>query len=157
MDSETTVPAFALLFAANAIPWIMGQLLGQRWSAPVDGGLRAWDGERLLGAHKTWRGLVSGTVMTGLAAQGFGLSFSLGAAFGAFSLLGDLISSFIKRRLRLAPGAELLGVDQLLEALLPLAVFAPALRLQTRDVLAVAIGFTMFDVLATRVRQRLSD
>jgi CDP-archaeol synthase len=155
MELNQAVQAFCLLFAANAVPWMLGHVLGSRWNTPVDCGQRAWDGERVFGAHKTWRGLLSGTLATGIVAQVFGLRFALGLGFGALSLLGDLASSCIKRRLRLTPGSELFGVDQLLEALLPLAIFAQALHLKTSHLLVAAIGFSMFDLLATRVRQRV--
>jgi hypothetical protein len=81
--------------------------------------VRFWDGERLLSDHKTRRGLLPGTLGCGLTAMLTGPGFALGASFGALSLTGDALSSALKRRLRLAPGAEIPGLDQLPEAVLP--------------------------------------
>lgn len=108
-----------LLSAANGAPVLAHRLLRDRCSQAIDGG-RLWhDGRPLLGRSKTWRGLVSGTACCGLLAAllGFGLLF--GTLFGFLALFGDLCSSFIKRRLGLAPSARATGLDQIPEALLP--------------------------------------
>src|SRR5688572_6810829 len=47
------------LLVARAIP---------KWTAPIDGGRVAKDGRRVLGAGKTWRGLVGGTVLGAVTA-----------------------------------------------------------------------------------------
>lgn len=89
-------------------------------------------GERVLGPHKTWRGVVCGITVGVLVALFqswlyrfpliqkisffdyqkinilfFGLLLSSGAVFG------DLVSAFFKRRLKLAPGAKFLPFDQI--------------------------------------------
>ena len=95
---------------------------------PIDGG-RSWGGRRILGDGKTWRGTAGG----GLA--GFFLALALNAvradvvglagvplpafpplvaftlSFGA--MLGDVASSFFKRRTGRGRGAPWPGVDQL--------------------------------------------
>ena len=93
-------------YAANAAPVIFG---GGR---PIDAGRIFRDGRPLLGPRKTYKGLVSGLLAGELVAlaqrrpiEGFLLS--LGA------VLGDLVGSFIKRRLGWSPGAPLPIVDQL--------------------------------------------
>jgi len=110
------------------------------------------DGERLFGSHKTWRGLVAGVLACALAARLSGVAWTIGAGFGAASLLGDAASSAIKRRLRLSPGVEVLGLDQVPEALLPLVIFALPLGLGVIDVAAVVASFVVLDVLVTRLR-----
>ncbi|MCC7081843.1 MAG: CDP-archaeol synthase [Burkholderiales bacterium] len=99
-----------------------------RWSAllaiPLDGG-RSWRGRRLLGDHKTVRGLIMLPLAAGAA---FGLLgvvrevlpqwlagglwtydvpalFALGAWAGLCFMAGELPNSFYKRRLGIAPGA----------------------------------------------------
>jgi len=146
--------ALLLIVVSNSVPWAAGQLLGRRWAAPLDLGAVLWDGKRLFGSHKTWRGLVAGTLASGLVGAFTGLSFVLGAGVGAVSLVADALSSAVKRRLRLAPGTEVLGLDQLPEALLPLLIFAPALSIGALEIVAATAAFLILDVLVTRLRHR---
>jgi CDP-diglyceride synthetase len=118
--------AFVLLGLAHTTPWAAGYLLGPRLGAPIDAGMKLADGRRVLGDHKTWRGLIAGVLTCALAAALLGYSVGLGIAFAILALAADAASSFIKRRLRLEPGAELPGLDQIPEALAPLlALSAP--------------------------------
>jgi len=99
-------------YCANAVPVIFG---GGR---PIDAGRTFLNGKPLFGSHKTLRGFFAG-LLTGtlvgylqhLLTQEtpiiLGFLLSLGA------LVGDLIESFIKRRLNLSPGASLPIADQL--------------------------------------------
>lgn len=146
--------ALLLIVAANSTPWLLGHWLAQRWAWPVDGGSKLWDGERLFGAHKTWRGVFVGSLTCGLLAISLGLGFMRGMGFGALSLLGDALSSAIKRRLHLAPGREVPGLDQLPEALLPTWVFSYSLQLGWRDCLLVALVFAALDLSLTRLRHQ---
>jgi CDP-2,3-bis-(O-geranylgeranyl)-sn-glycerol synthase len=148
-----TERALLLTIVANVVPWAAGRAWRQRWSAPLDCGVRLWDGQRLFGDHKTWRGFLLGTLACGLAAVLTGPGFAVGAAFGALSLSGDALSSALKRRLNLAPGTEITGLDQLPEALLPLIVLAGALGLGAVEIAAAAAVFLVLDVLATRIRR----
>ena len=145
--------ALLLLILANSAPWAVGRLLRGRWAWPLDGGRALRDGKPLLGSHKTWRGLISGAVVCGLVAPLTGLSWQTGAALGALALLGDAFSSAIKRRLALLPGTDVPGLDQLPEALLPLAALAPALQLGVGGVVVVALLFTVLGVLMIRLRR----
>jgi CDP-2,3-bis-(O-geranylgeranyl)-sn-glycerol synthase len=132
----------------------MSLMLGRRLAAPLDFGLELPDGKRLFGAHKTWRGLAAGIFACALAAPLVGLDVASGAAFGAAALLGDALSSAIKRRLALEPGAEVLGLDQLPEALLPLVLFAEPLRIGAVEIAVVALAFMGLDLLAAPLRRR---
>ncbi|SES84383.1 MULTISPECIES: CDP-archaeol synthase [Marinobacter] len=116
-----TVWLLLLLVLANGAPVVAARLLQHRFSAPVDGGLRLWDGQPLLGRSKTWRGLVAGLLSCTVFAPVMGLSVSFGVVFAALALGGDLLSSFIKRRMALEPSARASGLDQLPESVLPVA------------------------------------
>jgi CDP-2,3-bis-(O-geranylgeranyl)-sn-glycerol synthase len=111
-DLPTFLCALVLLVAANSAAWLAGRTLGVHLAAPLDGGLKLRDGTRLLGSHKTWRGFVVGALAAALVAPICGHSIALGLAFGALSLTGDAASSALKRRLRLAPGAQAPLIDQ---------------------------------------------
>ena len=146
--------ALALLIAANAVPVIVAKLARDRGAFPLDFGYVMRDGERLFGSHKTWRGLLSGTVACAVLAAWFGLPLWLGAAFGLLSLLADAWSSFAKRRLRLKPGTDVLGLDQLGEALVPLLVFAQPLGLGTWEIVAITAAFVLLDTVTAPLRHR---
>jgi CDP-2,3-bis-(O-geranylgeranyl)-sn-glycerol synthase len=101
-----TVYFFLAAYLANAAPVIFGG------GAPLDGGRLFLDHRPIFGDHKTVRGTVSGLVVgsvTGLV-QGDPLR---GVLLSCGALGGDLLASFLKRRLNLKPGAPFPVVDQL--------------------------------------------
>lgn len=146
--------ALALLIAANGIPLLVAQLMRNRGSFPLDFGYVMRDGERLFGSHKTWRGLLSSILGCALLAEWLGLSAALGAAFALLSLLADAWSSFAKRRLRLKPGTDVLGLDQLGEALLPLLVFSQDLSLGPWEIVVITLVFVLLDTVTAPLRRR---
>ena len=98
-----------LLLAANGSPILARNLLEERWGTPLDLGKTLPDGNRLLGDAKTWRGLVAAVLASTLLAIAVGWPWQIGALIGLFAMLGDALSSFIKRRLgkpssSMAPG-----------------------------------------------------
>jgi hypothetical protein len=64
------------------------------------------------------------------------------------SLFADAVSSLCKRRLGLAPGTNVLLLDQLPEALLPLIALRSSLGLGWTAIAILATVFTLLDVLA---------
>jgi CDP-2,3-bis-(O-geranylgeranyl)-sn-glycerol synthase len=96
---------------ANAAPLLLGG------GTPLDRGKNFLDGERILGAHKTVRGLVAGIVagsVIGLAESPVDSRLLLGGfMIGLGTVLGDLLGAFFKRRIRIQPGSPLPIVDQL--------------------------------------------
>jgi CDP-2,3-bis-(O-geranylgeranyl)-sn-glycerol synthase len=109
-------------YCANAAPVIFGG--GQ----PMDFGKRFFDGKPLLGSHKTVRGFLAGLIvgtLVGLAqtlifehvlfqyGTQFNYTIFLGFMLSLGALTGDLIESFIKRRLNRAPGSSLPVADQI--------------------------------------------
>jgi len=146
--------ALLLLVLANSLPWIAGRVLGHRWGVPLDLGVTLADGRRLLGSHKTWRGVAAGVGGCALAAAVVGLHGWTGAAFAMLAMVGDAFSSFCKRRLGVAPGLDVPLLDQLPEALLPLLVLRAALTLDSAGIAAVAGAFTLLDMLAGGIRRR---
>lgn len=145
------ITCLLLLLAANGAPILVRLLPAPGyWNQPVDGGYRLADGQRLFGDHKTWRGIVAGILLTVPVAWLLGLPPLLGALFALFSLLGDLLGSFTKRRRQLAPGARAIVLDQLPEALLPLLLLQQPLGLGWSEILIVSVLFTIIDLLLSR-------
>lgn len=154
MDFSTTLAAFLMVVVANSTPWFIGRLLGQRFAYPLDCQLSWPDGIRILGGHKTWRGVSTAILACAVAGGLLGFGAVLGTKFGMLAMIGDALSSAIKRRLRLAPGAEVFGLDQLPEVLLPLAYFAAPLHLNSIEVAAIAIAFVTLDAMTSRLRHK---
>lgn len=109
-----------LLLTANAAPILIREVLGQRGARPIDGGREGRDGYPLLGESKTWRGLIAAIGATAIAGVALGFGVWFGAAFGALAMLGDLCSSYLKRRRGLVASSRAVGLDQLPEAVLPM-------------------------------------
>lgn len=151
--AQDVLVALSLLIAANASPVLVAKVLRTE-SLPLDFGYVMPDGERLFGSHKTWRGLLFGTSLTEIVAAFFGLPPWLGIQFALLSLGADAASSAIKRRLHLKPGAEILGLDQLGEALLPLVVLATPLALEKYEIALTAVTFIVLDTMTAQLRHR---
>ncbi|MBD3657957.1 MULTISPECIES: CDP-archaeol synthase [Marinobacter] len=149
------VVLFVMLVLANGAPVIAHLVLGERWSAPVDGGRRWRDGRPLLGYSKTWRGLVSGALACGAFSVWAGPGLWFGLAFGLLALAGDLLSSFIKRRLGLVSSARALGLDQLPEAALPMVWAGYVLAPGWGQVLAVVAVFVVANIVFSPLLYRL--
>lgn len=148
--------ALALLGLAHTAPWAIGYLLGKHLAAPIDGGARLPDGRRVLGDHKTWRGLLAALFTCALAASLIGYSVTLGIAFAALAMAGDAASSLIKRRLRLKPGAEVPGLDQIPEALTPLLALSAPLGIGLGAVWILTGVFVLADLAAIPARRHRS-
>jgi CDP-2,3-bis-(O-geranylgeranyl)-sn-glycerol synthase len=114
MTLEVVAQALIFIFpaySANAVPVVFGG------GTPLDLGRTLTDGQPIFGAHKTFRGFVAGLIIGTLVGLGESLVFSeqsalLGFVLALGALCGDLIGAFVKRRLKLAPGAFLPIVDQ---------------------------------------------
>jgi CDP-2,3-bis-(O-geranylgeranyl)-sn-glycerol synthase len=101
---------------ANKIPYL------NRWNTPMDFG-KSYRGIRLFGQNKTWRGLVSatvlGTLVGGLLYEPFFADMDLMtyllrcAAISAGALIGDAVESFFKRQRGVKPGSLWFPFDQI--------------------------------------------
>ncbi len=140
-----------LLITANGTPILAGKLLGGRWSRAIDAGHCAWDQRPWFGPSKTWRGLLSAVVITVPLAMLLGLEARLGLYIVLGAMAGDLLSSFIKRRLDIAASGQALGLDQIPESLLPLLLVGPALELVQRDLVVLVGAFFVLELGLSRI------
>lgn len=131
--------ALLLLIAANGAPVISSKVLGIRLAWPVDNGLKLRDGHRLFGDSKTWRGLFSAVFFTTVITILLGIQPLTGILFGALTVAGDLMASFIKRRMGNAVSSRARGLDTVPESLLPLWLLKDSLALSLIDI-SVAVG-----------------
>jgi CDP-2,3-bis-(O-geranylgeranyl)-sn-glycerol synthase len=116
---------------ANMMPVLMKNHWA--WLAyPVDFNQKWFDGKNLLGDHKTWRGLISGTgasiiivatqkwLMQYEAFEAISMfpydqhsAWLVGFLIGFGALFGDMVKSFIKRRIGIEPGKKFMPWDQI--------------------------------------------
>ncbi|MFO1039408.1 MAG: CDP-archaeol synthase [Geminicoccaceae bacterium] len=141
MQPFAVLEVLILLLVANGAPIIIKRVLGQTWNWPIDSGLRLGDGEPLFGKSKTYRGILGSILVTSLAALVLHLHWYVGALVAVGAMAGDLLSSFVKRRLRLPSSSMAPGIDQVPEALLPLALVAESLDLTWADII---VGTALF-------------
>ena len=151
MNWPIILPILFLLVIANGAPIIVREVLGDRFARPVDGGAVLGDGRRLFGPKKTIRGIVAAIAATGLIAPVVGIPFISGILLATASMIGDLLSSFIKRRLGIASSDSVLGLDQGLEALLPALVVQQRFSLTLIDVLVIGVAFFALSILISRL------
>jgi CDP-2,3-bis-(O-geranylgeranyl)-sn-glycerol synthase len=150
-----TIKILFLLLLANGTPVIAKKILGSRLAYSLDGGKKFFDGRAFFGDSKTIRGIISSVLVTSGGAVLIGYSIQTGALFSAASLTGDLISSFIKRRLDLPPSSRALGLDQLPESIVPLLFCWQALNLDMPTAVAVVVIFFGGEIILSRVLYRL--
>lgn len=101
---------FLPAYVANMTPCLAANIYGR--GHPLDLGRDFLDGRRILGDGKTLEGLISGLVAG--SAVGFIFSrFLEGFALALGAMIGDIIGSFLKRRLGIERGRPAPILDQL--------------------------------------------
>jgi CDP-2,3-bis-(O-geranylgeranyl)-sn-glycerol synthase len=144
-----------LLLVANGTPVLVKRVLGQRFSFPLDGGVKIYDGQRLFGPSKTVRGVLLSILVTSASAPLIGLDLAIGAIVGTASMAGDIFSSFLKRRLRLPPSSKVTGLDQIPESLFPLLSCRWMLTLTIADVVAGVAIFFVGEIILSQLLYRV--
>ncbi len=147
---------FVLLLIANGSPVIASHVFGNRFACPLDGGLLLGDGQPLLGHSKKIRGIVSSMLLTVLAAPLLDLSWQIGLTISVVAMLGDLSSSFIKRRLKRPVSSQFIGLDQIPESLFPLLVCRSQLDLSYSSIALIVFIFIIGGALLSRVLYKLN-
>jgi len=138
------------LIWANFVPFLVGLWLGERWSTPVDGGRKWRDGLPLLGSHKTWRGVIASIVGTAPIAPLIGVPWWGGAVAAGLAMLGDLGTSFLKRRLHDPEGEDVPAMDQILEGVLPATFMGWQMELPPASVVLTVLLFVPLGEMGAR-------
>ncbi len=116
---------------ANKVPYL------NKWMTPLDFG-KTYKGQRIFGANKSWRGLITGTIMGGITAVIVSklnantvitvAPFWAGCLLGFGALAGDAVESFFKRQSGVKPGDSWFPFDQtdyIIGGLLAILPFQP--------------------------------
>jgi CDP-diglyceride synthetase len=135
-----------LIVIANGAPVIAARIFGEWGAYPLDGGRVLADGHRLLGHSKTWRGILAATLATSVSAALLGWPAQVGVTVGVTAMLGDVLSSFTKRRLGKVSSSMALGLDQIPESLLPLLTVMETFDLSGSAVAWTVVGFTVLEL-----------
>ena len=155
----------APIFAAK-IPFL------QRFSAPIDGGVM-YKGQRLLGANKTWRGMIAGITLAiaVLALQqalvgnmpwlqatvGDTVDYSqisvllVGTLFAIGALGGDAIESFFKRRIGIQSGQSWIPFDQVDYIIGGALAVAPFILLSVWQYVWLLVIWTLIHLLSAYI------
>jgi CDP-diglyceride synthetase len=155
MHLDRLTDAIILIAAANGAPVIATWLLGQIASRPIDWGLNWYDGRPILGATKTIRGIICALAATVIGALVLNLDWAIGLVVGAAAMGGDLLSSFIKRRLGLEASARATGLDQIPESVIPALVCMRYLDLGWLDFLAATCIFFVGELIFSKLLYHL--
>ena len=121
----------------------------------LDGNTEFVDGRPIFGHSKTIRGVVLAVLATTLGAPLIGIGHEIGLVVGSLAMVGDLLSSFVKRRLDLPPSSRASGLDQVPEALFPLLGCRGLLSLTVPDIGAGVALFVIGDVVLSRLLYRV--
>ena len=144
-----------LIIVANGAPIVMWVLLGNRLKTAIDFGYVFVDGHPLFGKSKTWRGVVGAVLFTGVGAVILGYSLTTGVLVALYTMAGDLVSSFTKRRLGMAPSSMAPLIDQVPETLLPAVMLRQTFNLEMHSILILVGAFIIVELALSVVLYRL--
>jgi hypothetical protein len=113
------------------------------------------DGRPLFGPSKTLRGVVLSILVTSAFAPLIGLECKVGALVASVAMIGDLFSSFLKRRMDLSASGQFVGLDQIPESLLPLLACRLLLPLTILDIALATLIFLVGALALSRLLFKL--
>ncbi len=149
------VEVLLLVLVANGAPILASRYFPRWLDYRIDGGLLLADGRPLLGATKTWRGLLVSLAATALAAMLLGYGWRTGLVAAGAAMAGDLLSSFVKRRLGIPSSGMAPVLDQLPEALLPALALIGYMELNWLEAVVGALLFCALELPISRLLYRL--
>ena len=144
-----------LIGAANSTPIVAKTVFGPRFAFPLDGYLHFVDGQRLFGRAKTLRGIFLALAATTILAPIVGVAWVIGLLIAATAMAGDLLASFLKRRLGLPASSMAIGLDQIPESLFPMVACSFFFSLTVADIACVVGVFLVCGLLLSRLLYKL--
>jgi CDP-2,3-bis-(O-geranylgeranyl)-sn-glycerol synthase len=143
-----------LIIIANGAPILIRQLLNDGFDLAVDFGQKLPDNRRIFGSSKTWRGIFAALVATTVAAWLFGYQPETGMLVAVYAVLGDLTSSFIKRRFSMPPSSMALLLDQVPESLFPALMLMDVFALDFYAVFLLILTFVILELGLSHILYR---
>ncbi|MDT8283762.1 MAG: CDP-archaeol synthase [Gammaproteobacteria bacterium] len=133
-----------LIIIANGAPILARLLLNGSFKRAVDFNQVLPDSRPVFGSSKTWRGIIAALATTAAAAWLLGYHVETGLLVASYAMLGDLFSSFIKRRLSMPPSSMSPLLDQVPESFFPAFMMREIFDL---DILAVILLVLIFVII----------
>lgn len=143
-----------LIIIANGAPIITRQWLNDSFSYAVDLGQNLPDKNRIFGPSKTWRGIFSSLLATPVVAVLLGYSVEAGLMVAIYVVIGDLFSSFIKRRLSMEPSSMAPLLDQVPESFIPAFMLRQTFNLDILSVIWLVLIFITIELLLSYILYR---
>ena len=140
-----------LIIIANGAPILIRVLVRDRFDRAVDFGQKMPDGRHVFGSSKTWRGVIAALLTTGVAALVLGHPAEIGVLVALYAVAGDLASSFIKRRLAMAPSSMAPVLDQVPESLLPAVMLKQHFGLDYLAVIQLVLIFIIIELFLSHI------
>lgn len=142
---------FFLIVLANGAPILAHNIFGRKADFPIDGDLCFFDKRPLFGHSKTWRGLIASLLLTSLLAWLLGYAAQTGLMIALAAMCGDLLTSFIKRRLNMPSSSMAPLFDQVAESLFPALMVMQVFALTPLNIALLVLAFIVFDLLFSRL------
>lgn len=144
-----------LLFCINGAPPVISFFFPGISSRSLDHDVKFFDGYPILGNHKTVSGFLGAIAVGGLAVYLVGFPVKDGLLIGFFSMAGDSLSSFIKRRFNLPEGTDVPFLDQFFEALLPLIYAHHVYSFSWQVSTVIFVGFSVIAFFVSLIIKKL--
>ena len=144
-----------LILVANGAPILIRNIFGDIANYPLDAGKTLADHYPVFGRSKTWRGVFASVILTVITALLLNYDLVFGLIVAVLAMVGDLLSSFIKRRLKLQPSRMAPLLDQVPESLLPALYMMQVLSLEWTDVLFIVVAFIILELVLSKILYRL--
>jgi CDP-2,3-bis-(O-geranylgeranyl)-sn-glycerol synthase len=126
-------------------------LLNDGFILAIDFGNKLPDNNRIFGPSKTWRGIFAALLATSAAAWLLGYAPVTGFLVAVYTILGDLLSSFIKRRLAMAPSSAAPFLDQVPESFFPAFMMMQVFNLDIFSVILLVLIFIIAELAISHV------
>jgi CDP-2,3-bis-(O-geranylgeranyl)-sn-glycerol synthase len=125
---------------ANMLPVLFKQV--ELFNYPLDFGL-SFNGRRILGDHKTFRGLFFGLFISYIFATLLSISNIIWLLGACGALGGDIIKSFVKRRLDIHSGKSWQPWDSIDWVIGILLLKSILIKFEIVDLLAIPVGYVL--------------
>ena len=140
-----------LIIIANGAPILVRLLLNDYFRLAVDFGQKLPDNKPIFGPSKTWRGIFAALTVTPAAAWLLGYSAETGLLVAVYAVVGDLFSSFTKRRLGMQPSSMAPLLDQVPESLFPAFMMMEVFSLDISSVILLVLIFIITELILSHI------
>ena len=154
MMSIELIQLLVLIIIANGAPILIRVLLNDVFNTAIDFGYKLPDNKPIFGHSKTWRGLFAACFITAIAAWLLGYTAITGLLIGFYAILGDLTSSFIKRRLGRPQSSMAPLLDQIPESLFPAYMMMQTFKLDGFAIIQLVLIFIIVELLLSHILYR---